>query len=85
MKNVTIRLDEETAVLARAEAAKAGISLSRFVGDMVARRFTKPSTRQALANFAAFMNGPGLDGLKEAWNGREELYAEHEERLVSRH
>ncbi len=85
MKNVTISMDESTAQWARVEAAKAGKSLSRFVGDVLAERRAIPGAQQALANFEAFMDGPGLDGLKEAWHGREELYAEHEKRIVSRH
>jgi hypothetical protein len=85
MKNVTISMDEATAAWARVEAAKAGKSLSRFVGDILEERRSVPGARQALANFEAFMDGPGFDGLREAWHGREELYAEQEERIVSRH
>lgn len=35
MKNVTITLDERLAKWARVEAAKAGKSLSRWIGDLV--------------------------------------------------
>ena len=38
MKNVTITLDEKVAQWARVEAAKAGKSVSRFVGDLLAER-----------------------------------------------
>ncbi|MFM8608244.1 MAG: hypothetical protein ACKOBC_09825 [Hyphomicrobiales bacterium] len=85
MKNVTISMDEETAAWARVEAAKAGKSLSRYVGDILEERRTIPSAQEALENFEAFMKGPGLSGLREAWHKRDELYAEHEERIISRH
>lgn len=35
MKNVTITLDEETAVRARVRAAERRMSLSRFVGELL--------------------------------------------------
>lgn len=35
MKNVTITLDEETAAWARVYAARNGVSLSRFVGELL--------------------------------------------------
>jgi hypothetical protein len=37
MKNVTISMDEETAAWARIEAARAGQSLSSWVGDQLLR------------------------------------------------
>jgi hypothetical protein len=37
MKNVTITLDEQTADWARVHAAKAKVSLSRFVGEVLRR------------------------------------------------
>ncbi len=38
MKNVTITLDEATALLARREAARQNVSLSRYVGDLLRDR-----------------------------------------------
>ena len=38
MKNVTITLDEGTALLARREAARLNVSLSRYVGDLLRDR-----------------------------------------------
>jgi hypothetical protein len=38
MKNITITLDEKTAMWARVHAAQRGISLSRLVGEMLAQR-----------------------------------------------
>jgi len=37
VKNVTISLDEQTALWARMEAARRDMSLSRFVGDVLRR------------------------------------------------
>ncbi len=38
MKNVTITLDEETASWARLQAARAGLSLSRLVSELLRRQ-----------------------------------------------
>ena len=38
MKNVTITLDQRTAAWVRAEAAKRGMSVSRFVGEVLQGR-----------------------------------------------
>lgn len=35
MKNITITLDEKTAASARSHAAQRGMSLSRFVGELL--------------------------------------------------
>lgn len=35
MKNVTITLDEKTAAWARVQAARRGMSLSRFLGELL--------------------------------------------------
>jgi hypothetical protein len=42
MKNITISMDDETAAWARVEAAKAGKSVSRFIGDMLASKRAAP-------------------------------------------
>ncbi len=38
MKHITITLDEETAAWARLRAAERGVSLSRFVGELLRDR-----------------------------------------------
>ena len=54
MKNVTITLDEETAHWAKVEAAKAGTSLSRMLGEMLEqRRLGQARYEQALNDFMA--------------------------------
>lgn len=42
MRNVTISLDDETALWARVEAARRDTSLSRFVGEVLRERMTEP-------------------------------------------
>jgi hypothetical protein len=54
MKNVTITLDEKAAAWARKHAARNGLSLSRFVGDLLEKtmresREYERSMRQYLA------------------------------------
>jgi len=41
MKNVTITLDEKTAIWARVYAAKHNTSVSRIVGEMLRQRMTE--------------------------------------------
>jgi len=38
MKNITITLDDETAEWARVQAAQHGVSLSRFVGEVIRKQ-----------------------------------------------
>lgn len=38
MKNVTITLDEETLALARVQAARQGMSVSRMIGELLQQR-----------------------------------------------
>jgi hypothetical protein len=52
MKNVTITLDEETALWARVYAAKHNTSLSRIVGEMLRQRMgERREYDQAMRNF----------------------------------
>ena len=44
MKNITITLDDETAELARVQAANNGVSLSRFVGEVLRKHL--PQARE---------------------------------------
>ena len=50
MKNVTISMDETVAAWARIEAAKAGKSLSRFVGDVLAAQIEQKSSQSDVLN-----------------------------------
>jgi plasmid stability protein len=61
-KNITIAIDEELARAARVEAAKAGMSVSRFVAEMLREKVTlgpEKRTRQ-LAAIERFLSGPDL-------------------------
>jgi len=74
MKNVTISMDEATAQWARIEAAKAGKSLSRFVGDVLASQIERKSSQSdTLKRLLAF---PKLDLTDDDGNApaRNELY-----------
>jgi hypothetical protein len=87
MKNITITLDEELAAWARVEAAKAGKSMSRYIGDRLAQEMRnaggpgRPKTTQREA-LDKFLSLPGWPGITKDLPSREELYAE---RLFHRH
>jgi hypothetical protein len=81
MKNVTITLDEELAAWVRVEAARAGKSVSRYVGDGLAEKRGREVNRQ-LEALEQFLSGPGYPGISKNLPSREELYAE---RLFRRH
>jgi hypothetical protein len=80
MKNVTITLDEETARWARVEAAKAGKSLSRWIGERLSLARARTGTQ--LESVERFLQGPEIPGLAVDRPSREEMYAE---RLFRRH
>ncbi len=72
MKNVTITLDAQAAAWARVQAAESGMSLSRFVGEMIHdkmrhSRAYEEAMRAALAQKPLKFEGKRLT--------REELYA----------
>lgn len=76
MANVTISVDDDTARWVRIEAAKAGLSVSRYVGAMLAeRRLGAGAPRTQAAAIDLFLSGPAL-GLTEAGRApaRESLY-----------
>lgn len=54
MKNITITLDEDTAALARVEAARQNVSLSRFVGELLRRNIRE--SREYDAAMRRFLN-----------------------------
>jgi hypothetical protein len=80
VKNVTISLDEEVASWARIEAAKAGKSLSRYIGDRLSEEMRREGSQRAALE--RFLSAPGWPGITENLPSREELYAE---RLFHRH
>jgi len=74
MKNITITLDEETALWARIEAAKRGTSVSRLVGQMLQERREQESERRAALR--RFMARPpkALKDADAVYPSREQLY-----------
>jgi hypothetical protein len=84
MLNVTISMDEETARWVRVEAAKAGKSVSRYVGEMLALRRRAEadaaweSGREARMEAGRrFLASPPRDlGLHGKGPTREEMYAD---------
>ena len=53
MKNVTITLDEETARLARVQAAERNMSLSRYIGELLQERMRR--SREYEAAYRSFL------------------------------
>jgi hypothetical protein len=72
MKNITITLDEQTAEWARAEAVSRGLSLSRYVGEVL---------RQQLPRAQAYERAMNRWLAREPWTLREpgELLPSREE------
>ena len=73
MKNVTITLDEALYGWARVEAAKKGMSLSRYVAEALEER-RAPEIAEQLAILDEFFDGPGWPGAAENWPKRDEIY-----------
>jgi hypothetical protein len=79
MKNVTISMDEATLAWVRVEAARAGVSVSRWIGEILqARRGDSQAKSEAWARIEEIWRGPGI-ALSE--NGkinidRDEMYGE---------
>lgn len=83
MHNVTISMDEETARWLRVEAAKAGKSVSRYVGELLAQRRAGGAEAVATAivsqreAMALFLATPARDlGFYGRAPTRDEIYDE---------
>jgi hypothetical protein len=79
VKNVTISMDQDTLAWARVEAARAGSSLSRCIGERLRRdRDAADDRAAALADMEAFLAtplpGPVADGDRKF--SREAIYDE---------
>jgi hypothetical protein len=72
MKNVTITLREEVAEWLRIEAAKAGLSMSGFMSDLLETRMGRG--KDQIAGLEFFLSGPGFPGLSAGLPKRDELY-----------
>ena len=71
MKNITITLDEQAAAWARVRAAESGMSLSRFVGEMLRDKMRHSAEYQAAMRAALAQKPMKLEG---PYLTREELY-----------
>jgi hypothetical protein len=74
MKNITITLDEQTAARARRQAARLGLSLSRYVGELLEKSLRESRDyERAMRRFFARMSQTSYksDG---RYPKREELY-----------
>jgi len=76
MKNITITLDDQTAEWARAEAASKGMSLSRFVGELVRQRLPMAKSYEQAMNrwLARRVSDQPLRAPGEKLPTREEIY-----------
>src|SRR5687767_12864412 len=77
MKNVTITLDEAVAQWARVEAAKAGKSLSRWIGEKLGDDMRRDD--QATRGLTEWLDAPLWDSV-EGLTTRAELYEHHYDR-----
>ncbi|MGC4028196.1 MAG: hypothetical protein QM696_04920 [Steroidobacteraceae bacterium] len=77
MKNITITLDEHTAEWARAEAAAQGLSLSRYVGEVLRRQLPQALAYEQAMNRWFASQQRSLKPLRkpgEKLPTREEIY-----------
>lgn len=72
MKNVTITLREDVAEWLRVEAAKAGSSMSAYVGNLLETRMGRGKDQMAGLEF--FLSGPGFPGVSADLPKRDDLY-----------
>jgi plasmid stability protein len=74
MKNITLSLDDETAALARVQAAAHKMSVSRFVGEVLRQHLQAATTYDAamhrfLGRAPVSLKPPGAD-----WPSRDDLH-----------
>lgn len=74
MKNVTITLDEKTAAWARVFAAEQNMSVSRLVGEMLARRMQEVSEYDRAMRSFLSRRPVKFDESSKPYPKREELY-----------
>ena len=74
MKNVTVTLDDKTAVWARKTAAERDMSLSRFIGEVLQENMRQAREyERAMHRF--FAGEPvALKGPRDRYRSREQLY-----------
>ncbi|MGD9739857.1 MAG: hypothetical protein AB7O56_15020 [Bauldia sp.] len=78
MKNVTITLDEKVAQWARVEAAKAGKSLSSWIGERLDADMQRDNA--AASALTRWLDAPLWESVDGPLPSREELYEQHYDR-----
>jgi hypothetical protein len=74
MRNVTITLDNETASQAKVRAAERGMSLSRYIGEILRRELRSGDIYDAAYRSWRAARPWPLEGAQQKYPGREELY-----------
>jgi len=75
MKNITITLDDQTAEWARAQATEQGLSLSRYVSDVLRKQLPKAqSYERAMNSWLSRRDAWVLREPGEKFPTRDEIY-----------
>lgn len=74
MKNITVTLDEKTAAWARIHAAGRGMSLSRFLGELLHQTMQESREYEAAMRSYLAKKPVKLKRSGAAYPGREELH-----------
>lgn len=74
MRNVTIKLDEDTAEWVRVRAAQLRTSVSRLVGDLLAQQMRASRRYESARQWFRERKLRPLRQPDEAYPGREDLY-----------
>jgi hypothetical protein len=74
MKNITITLDEQTAEWARSHAAEQGVSISRYVGDVLRRSMDRALAYEQAMNEFLSLEPVALTNPGDKLPAREALY-----------
>jgi hypothetical protein len=72
MRNITITLREDIADWLRVEAAKADVSMSGFVAEMLEMRMGRG--KQQMLELEQFLGGAGFAGIAAELGKRDDLY-----------
>jgi hypothetical protein len=74
MKNITITLDEQTAKWAREEAAAQGMSLSRYVGEVMRKQLPRAQAYERAMNSFLSRSRTALTKPGDKLPTRDEIY-----------
>jgi hypothetical protein len=74
MRNVTITLDNDTAMQAKVHAAERGMSLSRYIGEILRRELRNGDIYDAAYRSWRASKAFPLSGPAQAYPKRDEIY-----------